>query len=179
MSLIRSIFINVILVVVTALSMFSACDNIPGPNPSSSQTELKTTAGDVQHIDQRVDLVCDDVDFRLFRITLKGGTEAVTLFKGKDEVRTERLPNQAEVKKFKLDPLRKSDKGFDLSVEYGTRFYHSKRFEFACEDGSFSLLRISSERFDTSNPAKISRRNEPVGRKTPWEEFGMRLYLID
>lgn len=177
MSLIKTAFINLILLTVTALSLFSACDNIPGAK--TERPTMKTTAGDVLHIDQRVDLECGGNDFRLFRLTLKGGKEGVTLFKGAGEVRTELLPSQSEVKKFKLDPLRKTDDGFVLSAEYGTRFYHTKRFEFVCEEGAFRLAKMRSERFDTNNPSRISRKEMNVKPKTPWEEFGLRLYLID
>ncbi len=140
---------------------------------------MTTTAGEVLHIDQRVDLDCGGTDFRLFRLSLQGGAEAVSLYKGPDELRTERLPNQAEVKKFKLDPLRKTENGFELSMEYGDRYYHSKRFEFECDNGEFVLTRMSADRFDTNNPSRISKKDSAVKARTPWERFGLRLYLID
>lgn len=178
MSRIEKTFVNLILLAVTALSLFSACDKIPGTN-TSTQPEMSTTAGKVTHIDQRLDLVCGESDFRMFRVALEGGGDAVTMFKGADEVRTERLPNQSEVKKFKLDPLRKTDDGFELSAEYGDRYYHTKRFIFECEEGEFRLVKIRSERFDTKNPSRLSNRETSVKPKTPWAEFGLRLYLID
>ncbi|QQS41702.1 MAG: hypothetical protein IPM63_01790 [Acidobacteriota bacterium] len=158
--------------------LFSACKSLPGTN-STSNTTLETSAGKVTHIAERVDLECGGEDFRLFRVTLENGTEGVTLFKGDKEVRTERLPTQTEVNKFKLDPLRKTDEGFELSVEYGDRYYHSKRFGFDCVDGEFQLSRMKSERFDTQNPGKISRKESAVRPRRAWAEFGLRLYLID
>lgn len=157
--------------------LFSACESLPGTN--TSNTTLETTAGKVAHIAERVDLECGGEDYRLFRVTLENGTEGVTLFRGDKEVRTERLPSQTEVKKFKLDPLRKTDEGFELSVEYGDRYYHSKRFGFDCVDGEFQLTRMKSERFDTQNPGKISRKESAVRPRRGWAEFGLRLYLID
>ncbi|HUF04175.1 MAG TPA: hypothetical protein VMM38_08360 [Aridibacter sp.] len=167
-----------LLAIVTALPLFLAsCESLPGTN--TSNTTLETTAGKVAHIAERVDLECGGTDFRLFRVSLENGTEAVTLFKGEKEVRTERLPSQTEVKKFKLDPLRKTDEGFELSVEYGDRYYHSKRFGFDCVEEGFHLARMKSERFDTQNPGRISRKESVVRPRRPWEEFGLRLYLID
>lgn len=157
--------------------LFSACASSPGTNTSAPS--LSTTAGKVLHISQRVDLECGGSDFRLMRVSLEGGTEAVTLFKGADEVRTERLPSQSEVKKFKLDPLRKTENGFEMSVEYGDRYYHSRRFEFECKEGAFHLEKMKADRFDTQNPSRVSKKETPVRPSIPFEQFGLRLYLID
>lgn len=177
MSLVRSIFVNLVLFAVTGLSFFSACDQIPGSN--TEEPALSTTAGKAVHISQRLDLECGGKDYRVMRIDLEKGGEAVTMFKGADEVRTELLPGQGDIKKFKLDPLRKTDKGFEMSMEYGGRYYHSRRFEFECGDGGFRLVKMKSDRFDTNNPARISKKNTLVKPSVPFERFGLRLYLID
>lgn len=177
MAYLRSASVNFILLTVMALLLFSACDQIPGS--ARSEPEMTTTAGAVTHIGQRVDLDCGGSDFRLFRVSLEAGREAVTLFKGPDELRTEILPAPNEVKKFKLDPLRKTDDGFEMSVEYGDRYYHTKRFEFECDEGEFVFAKLRSERFDTRNPSRISKKESAVKPRTTWERFGLRLYLID
>jgi len=177
MAFLRSALVNLVLLVVTALLLFSACDQIPGG--SKSEPKMTTTAGQVVRIDQRLDLECGGVDFRLFRVALEGGKDAVTLFKGPNETRTEILPAPNEVKKFKLDPLRKTENGFEMSMEYGDRYYHAKRFEFECDEGEFVLAKMKSERFDTKNPSRISRKESAVKPRTTWERFGLRLYLID
>ena len=177
MAYVRSAFVNLVLLLALALLLFSACDQIPGS--AKAEPEMTTTAGAVTHIGQRVDLDCGGSDFRLFRVSLEGGREAVSLFKGADELRTEILPAPNEVKKFKLDPLRRTDSGFEMSVEYGDRYYHTKRFEFECDEGEYVLAKMRSERFDTRNPSRISRKESAVKPRTTWDRFGLRLYLID
>ncbi len=165
------------LLTVIGLSTFSACDELPG-NEEPMPT-LKITAGEVVHLAQRVDLECGGSDFRLFRVSLKNGSEALSMFKGENELRTELLPSGSDVKKFKLDPIRKTAKGFEMSMEHGERYYHSRLFEFECQDGSFHLVRMKADRFDTSNPSRIRKRDQAVKPSIPFEQFGLRLYLID
>ena len=173
----KSAFVQLTLFSAICLSVFSACDQIPGNEPSTPS--LTTTAGEVAHIAQRVDLECGGADFRMFRLTLKNGSEAISMFKGENEVRTELLPSGADVKKFKLDPLRKTDDGFEMSMEHGDRYYHSRLFEFECKDGSFHLVKMKADRFDTNNPSRVRKRDQAVKPSIPFERFGLRLYLID
>ena len=160
------------------LLLFNACENLP-IDSGSDEPELMTSVGKVARISQTVGLKCVNSDYRLMRVRLESGQEALTLFRTGAEVGTERLPTDSEVKKFQLDPLKKTANGFEISVEYGDRYYHTKIFEFECEKGEYLLKKFRSERFDTQNPGRVSKKSSAVNPPSTFDRFGLRIYLID
>ena len=54
---------------------------------------------------------------------------------------------------FALDEAKKTKTGFEISVEYGSRYYYHKRFIFICKRQRFYLSKVIVDSFDKVNPA--------------------------
>jgi hypothetical protein len=46
----------------------------------------------------------------------------------------------------------KTKQGFEISIEYGSRYYYEKRFNFICKQKSFYLNQVKTTTFDKANP---------------------------
>ncbi len=53
----------------------------------------------------------------------------------------------------------KTKQGFEISIEYGSRYYYEKRFNFICKQKSFYLNQVKTTTFDKANP------------ETSWKEY--------
>lgn len=65
------------------------------------------------------------------------------------------LPRNAEcveVANFFVDGIRDDKQGFQISLEYGTRFFYNKVFYFKYYNNSFYLYQIKIDNFDKVNP---------------------------
>lgn len=79
------------------------------------------------------------------------------------------LPRNAEcveVANFFVDGIREDKKGFQISIEYGTRFFYNKIFYFKYYNNSFYLYQIKTVSFDKANPdiwkTKIKKMNPKI-----------------
>lgn len=63
------------------------------------------------------------------------------------------IPTQETVQGFAVNWIKATEKGFEISIEYGgsSRYYH-KDFRFYFEDGDFVLKDILVDTFDKRNP---------------------------
>lgn len=74
-----------------------------------------------------------------------------------------------------IEKANKSKDGFEISVEYGSRYYYEKRFDFICKQNNFYLNQVRTNTFDKANP------------ETSWKEYNktikpnlqLKKFLID
>ena len=72
---------------------------------------------------------------------------------------------------FALDEAKKTKTGFEISVEYGSRYYYHKRFIFICKRQRFYLSKVIVDSFDKVNPEHWRKREIMVKPILPLEQF--------
>jgi len=86
------------------------------------------------------------------------------------------VPNDNEVGGFSLDQPKKTKEGFDISFEYGSRYYFNKRLTFECRMGGLYLTKVKIESFDRSNPAKWTNKTVSVHPPISLQNFRIKDY---
>jgi hypothetical protein len=79
---------------------------------------------------------------------------SVNIVKGATIYKTMKLPTGLERNGFGFNWAKKTAEGFEISVDYGSRFYYGKRFNFICRRNEFYLNKITVDSFDKHNPEK-------------------------
>ncbi|PWG78088.1 hypothetical protein [Pararcticibacter amylolyticus] len=64
------------------------------------------------------------------------------------------LPSQDDYMGFSVNWIKKTSAGFQLSIEYGSRIYYRKDFNFYYINDHFYLTGVRTERFDKSKDEK-------------------------
>ncbi len=101
----------------------------------------------------------------------------IKLTKNKKVEKIIKLPNQSEFNGFALNWVKKTQKGFEISLDYGSRFYYAKRFNFVCRKGKFFLNEIKVESFDKHNPEKWDSKTVKINPNMPLEKFLIKDYI--
>ena len=86
------------------------------------------------------------------------------------------MPNDSEVGGFALDWAKKTKRGFEVSIEYGSRYYFAKRFIFICKKNDFFLDRIKIQSFDKAEPEKWTKKDVKVKPMIPVSQFSITDY---
>lgn len=98
-------------------------------------------------------LDCDDPNgFDVVEIKDEGNS--VNIVKGNTIYKTIKLPTGSERNGFGFNWAKKTAEGFEISVEYGSRYYYDKRFNFICKQNEFYLNKIIVDSFDKHNTEK-------------------------
>jgi hypothetical protein len=90
-----------------------------------------------------------------------------------------RLPTGMERNGFGFNWAKKTKEGFEISVEYGSRFYYGKRFNFICKRGAFYLSKVIVDSFDKNNPEKWHKRVIRVRPNLPLEKFSITDFMLE
>jgi hypothetical protein len=67
-------------------------------------------------------------------------------------VETLKLPTGLSQNGFAINWVKKKKSGFEISIEYGSRFYYQKDFGFLCKNSQLYLITIKTTTFDKHNP---------------------------
>jgi len=98
-----------------------------------------------------------------------------------DEIKTTiKIPTDSDANGFSLDSAEKTKQGFEISIQYGTRYYYEKRFDFVCEEGSFYFYKVKTEIRDKNYPEnwdKPDKKEIQIKPNLPIEKFSMLDYL--
>lgn len=94
------------------------------------------------------------------------------------------LPKASEAKNFTLDSLEKTEKGFEIKVDWGSRVDHYEiQFNFKCKENNFYLYEVRKDSFSAKNrdSGKFLDKKESkvikVEPNLPIEKFVMTDYL--
>ena len=90
-----------------------------------------------------------------------------------------RLPTGAERNGSALDWAKKTKEGFELSVEYGSRYYYHKRFVFLCKRDKFYLSEVIVDSFDKVNPEHRRKKTVKVKPSFPIEKFYIDDFMLE
>lgn len=87
------------------------------------------------------------------------------------------LPRQADWPGFALNWIRPTPKGFDCSIEYGSRIYTERNFSFVYAQHTFYLRRIQTTRFDKAAPNRVTSRQQLLRPGVRLDHFRLPAYM--
>jgi len=94
------------------------------------------------------------------------------------------LPTESEVKNFSLNPVAKTETGFEIKVQWGGGLYHYEiQFNFRCKENNFYLYEVKKVSFSTTTPDsgnfwdKEESKVTKIEPNLPIEKFVMTDYL--
>lgn len=120
---------------------------------------------------------CDDPNG--FSVVEAADAEAhyVKIVRGDEVLHTIKTPTGANWNGFALDEAKKTREGFEISIEYGSRFYYHKTFIFVCRRHKFYLSKIMVDSFDKFHPQKGTERVVRVRPNLPLEKFAITDFM--
>jgi hypothetical protein len=136
---------------------------------STSNPPIKT------HPDvKRSGAVCDDYD-----VEEAPDINSVTIVSGGHVLHAVKLLTDRERNGFAFDGVKKTQAGFELAIEYGSRIFYRKNFFFICRRDHFYLSRIGVESFDRQNPEKWSKKVIKARPNLPLEKFSITDFMLE
>ncbi|CAN5873089.1 hypothetical protein BH20ACI4_BH20ACI4_12340 [soil metagenome] len=112
-------------------------------------------------------------------IANKYGSEHIIFAEGNTIRRTVKMPDQSDAANFSLDRFGETKNGFEIAVEYGSKYYYRKSFNFVCEKDDFYFDKVGVEKFEKNSPGKITKKDIKMSPKEPIERFSFTGFLID
>jgi hypothetical protein len=90
------------------------------------------------------------------------------------------LPTQDDLNGFSLNDLKGTGDGFDLDVEYGSRYYFNKIFNFKYREQTLFLDSVKIKTFDKNKPeeSEISYKKQIIPA-IDVKDFDINKYLLD
>jgi hypothetical protein len=80
---------------------------------------------------------------------------------------------------FALDDAKKTKTGFEIAVEYGSRYFYHKRFIFICKQQKFYLSKVMVDSFDKVNPQHWWKKEIRVRPILPLEKFFIGDFMLE
>lgn len=102
------------------------------------------------------------------------------VYQGKIIVGEIEIPTQESIQGFAVNWIRENENGFEISVEYGSRYYRQKDFYFHYEGGVFLLKNILSTSFDKHNAESMNsfdKKNDTIFPPVKLNDFNILNYL--
>lgn len=171
-----------ILILLTAFVVSCGTANAP-PNANSSDGNITSNSdlansGLDKTAAKKLTPKCGGKSYSIL-IADKGGNQSIVFAEGNNIRRTVKMPTQADAANFSLDHFGETKNGFEIAVEYGSKYYYRKSFNFVCENGEFYFDKVAVERFEKDNPSKIIKKEVKMNPKEPLERFSFTGFLID
>ena len=90
-----------------------------------------------------------------------------------------KLPSPLDQNGYALNWAKKTNGGFEISIEYGSKNYFNKSFIFLKKDETFYLTEIKIESFDKQNSEEETTKTVTVKPPVPIEKFNIEDYMQD
>lgn len=90
-----------------------------------------------------------------------------------------KLPSPLDQNGYALNWAKKTDSGFEISIEYGSRIYFDKTFIFLKKNEDFHLTEIKVESFDKRETEKVSGKTVKINPPVSVEKFNIEDYMND
>ena len=154
-----------------------------GFNPASSpdrvraalEETLKGNGNSARDASKSVD--CADANGYSVANVQKGEARYVEIAQGTVVLGSIRVFTGVERNGFALDEARKTKTGFEMSVEYGSRYYYHKRFIFICKQHRFYLSRVIVDSFDKNDPQHWRKKRLRIKPALPLERFSLDEFM--
>ena len=111
--------------------------------------------------------------------TVKGEARYVEIKQGDRVLGSIRIFTGAERNGFALDEAKTTKTGFEISVEYGSRYFYHKRFVFICKQHRFYLTRVFVDSFDKHNTQHWWKKVVRVKPALPLERFLLDDFMLE
>ena len=111
--------------------------------------------------------------------TVKSGAHYVDIKQGDTVLGSIRIFTDVERNGFALDEAKTTKTGFEISVEYGSRYFYHKRFVFICRRHRFYLSRVFVGSFDKHNPEHWKKTAVRVRPALPLERFILNDFMLE
>jgi hypothetical protein len=163
---------------------FVSCQTKNAPENADLNGGNITANGDLANSDlekyvaEKITPKCGGKTYSIF-IADKNGDKSIVFAEGNNVRRTVKVPDRDEISGFSLDRFGETKNGFEIAVEYGSKYYYRKSFNFVCEKNEFYFDKVGSERFAKDDPSKITRKDVKMNPKEPLERFSFTGFLID
>ncbi|OOG76490.1 hypothetical protein [Algoriphagus sp. A40] len=134
---------------VIASLIFYSCTNTKSKNLESARNDQAKGLSDVLLVN------CNGEEYRLeVDYYQESKSKYVSIFNENKLFKEVNLPSQLDYSGFSLNGFLKTEKGFVVSVEYGSVNYFQKEFFFQCKQDGFILYKIRTTSFNKRNPSK-------------------------
>lgn len=150
--------------------------NLSGGNITAN-SDLANSVSEKQIV-RKLSPNCGGKTFNIW-IANKYGSEHIIFAEGNTIRRTVKMPDESDAVNFSLDHFGETKNGFEIAVEYGSKYYYRKSFNFVCEKGDFYFDKVSVERFEKNNTKNSTRKDVKMNPKEPLERFSFTGFLID
>ena len=102
-------------------------------------------------------------------IANKYGNEHIIFAEGNTIQRTVKMPDESDAANFSLDRFGETKNGFEIAVEYGSKYYYHKSFNFVCENGEFyfdkvECRKIREKQSEEYNEKRCESESESTAR---------------
>jgi hypothetical protein len=163
-------------------------NSAPAKDTTVKNANLKTTV--VKNMDSKT-LDCDDpIAYKLVVVTDPERAsqnpvtvpEILNIVAGDETKVAIKIPTDSDAQNFSLDSTAKTKEGFEITIEYGTRYYYQKRFDLICKEGNFYLDKVkvtSFDKFDPASRANWDTKEIKIRPNLPVEKFSIFDYLVD
>lgn len=78
---------------------------------------------------------------------------------------------------FSVNWIKETGAGFEVSIEYGSRYYVQKIFQFVFENNSFYLKNITTNSFDKYSPEKYEKTTKKLKKPFKISNFKMEDFV--
>jgi hypothetical protein len=147
-------------------------------NSKEKAEKNQAETNDDEEVNSLSSLKCGDKDFDLTAV-YKNGKENIDLTQNANIVKTINLPTQSDAQGFSLNWAKQNKGGFEISIEWGSRNYYNKQFNFVCKKDKFYLNEVIINTFDKQDPEnswkKYRTRIKPA---LPLEKFLITDYMV-
>jgi hypothetical protein len=127
-----------------------------------------------------ITLKCVDINLLDIRIYNTDRRE-LSIQQGKLITEKIEIPTQQTIQGFAVNWIKATEKGFEVSVEYGgSSRYYNKDFRFYYEDGGFVLRDILIDTFDKQNPEdekSYTKKTDTLRVPVKFKDFKFEDYL--
>lgn len=159
------------------LSLIVVCFIASSPITVKSHNESAVDRPIIK-IDRSKTLKCDAKEYSVEEGT-EPETKSVKIVRDGTVLHTIRLPTGVERNGFAFDWVKKTNEGFEIAVEYGSRNYYAKKFIFVCRQHKFYLTKIRVDSFDKHNPEKWTSKVIRVRPNLPVEKFSIDDFMLE
>ena len=122
-------------------------------------------------------------NWKHYKIVVKDNPDAssnLNVVNGTQLTYSLRLPSEQIFNNYVLDGTKKFKNGFELSVEFGSRYFFHKTFIFVCRNRWPELVQIKVDSFDKANPQEKGKyRNVLIRPRIPINRFILEKYLTN
>jgi len=156
---------------------------VASPTPPSNNRVFEEQSPDLQILSSEK-VPCGESEYKVERVNniLRKAFDVRIVNTSSGAKQTIQMPNQSEYNGFALNWAKATERGFELSIEWGTRIHHDMKFSFACRDSRFILAAIKHDTFDSHFPedTKKYRTRKPAAKHDmPFEKFVITDFMVD